>query len=375
MTMTDIPVQPVPADLAPDPREVLGQRLLEALLGALELGAVHLGRELGLYTALRHAPATPSELAERAGIDERYAREWLEQQAACAVLELAPPSADASARSYSLSPAHAEVLTEGDSPYFAAGIAQVAAGVASVMPLLPKAYREGTGIAYSAFGPHLRAGIAALNRPMFVNELASTWIPAVPELHDQLTSGAEVTVLDLGCGSGASSIAIARGFENARVIGLDLDPTSVAEAQAAATAAGLSERVRFLLADSAEASAHLGPGSVDVVTVFEALHDMGDPVGALRSARDLLKPGGGILVADEGAAEEFEAPAGVIDRFNYGFSVLHCLPATRAEDAKEANGTVLRPGTMRRWAHEAGFSRCAVVDIAHPFWRFYHLEG
>ena len=100
---------------------------------------------------------------------------------------------------------------------------------------------------------------------------------------------------------------------------------------------------------------------------------MGDPVGALRTARSLLAPGGSVLVADERVGEEFTGEADLVERFNYGWSVLHCLPATLAEEPVEANGTVLRPGTVRRWAAEAGFARCVVLDLEHPFWRFYHL--
>jgi 2-polyprenyl-3-methyl-5-hydroxy-6-metoxy-1,4-benzoquinol methylase len=156
-------------------------------------------------------------------------------------------------------------------------------------------------------------------------------------------------------------------------VGLDLDDASVAAARAAADAAGVADRVSFTVGNAATAA---GPdGSYDVVTIFEALHDMGDPAGVLRTARGLLTAGGSVFVADERVREDFSAPGDLIERLNYGWSILHCLPATLAEDPVEANGTVLRPATVRRWAQDSGFATCEVLDIDNPFWRFYRLSG
>jgi ubiquinone/menaquinone biosynthesis C-methylase UbiE len=179
-------------------------------------------------------------------------------------------------------------------------------------------------------------------------------------------------VLDLGCGLGASALALARAHPRARVLGVDLDEASVAEARAAAAEAGVADRVSFVAGDAAQ----LAPEApFDLVTIFEALHDMGDPVGALRAARAVLADGGSVLVADERVADVFTAPGDPTERLMYGWSILHCLPATMAEDPVEATGTVLRAPTLAGWAAAAGFTGFEVLPIDNPFWRFYRLHG
>jgi SAM-dependent methyltransferase len=356
-----------------DARELLAGRLVDGLTQALELFGVYLGVELGLYRALAElGAATAAELAERAGIDTRYAREWLEQQAVAGYLACDDPAEPAERRRFRLPAGHAEVLADPDSPYHAAPLALALAGTAGVLAKLPEAYRGGGGVAYADYGRAIRDGIAAANRPMFLHELAGVWLPAAPDLDRRLRSAPAPRVLDLGCGLGASSLALARAYPRATVLGIDLDEASVAGARAAAAEAGLADRVSFAVGDAA----HLSPEApFDLVTVFEALHDMGDPVGALRAARELLADGGSVLVADERVADVFTAPGDATERMMYGWSILHCLPATLATDHVEANGTVLRAPTLARWAAGAGFPEFEVLAIDNPFWRFYRLGG
>jgi SAM-dependent methyltransferase len=140
----------------------------------------------------------------------------------------------------------------------------------------------------------------------------------------------------------------------------------------AAAEAGVADRVSFVVGDAAR----LAPEApFDLVTIFEALHDMGDPVRALRAARERLADGGSVLVADERVADTFTAPGDATERLMYGWSILHCLPATLAEDPVEATGTVLRAPTLARWAAAAGFTDFEVLAIDNPFWRFYRLRG
>lgn len=191
----------------------------------------------------------------------------------------------------------------------------------------------------------------------------------MPEIDRRLRApGARV--LDLGCGLGHSSVALARAYPKVTVCGVDLDEASIVEARRTAAEAGVADRVTFRAQD---ASAAAGPA--DLVTIFEALHDMGDPVAVLAAARSALRPGGSVFIGDERVADEFTAPAGPIERLQYAFSVLHCLPATRAENPAGANGTVLRAPTVLRWAQNAGFTRPEVLTIANDFWRFYRLRG
>jgi len=356
-----------------DARELLAGRLIDGLTQAMEIFGVYLGVELGLYRVLAASgSATEDELAGQAGVAARYAREWLEQQAVAGYLACDNPSDPVERRRFRLPAGHAEVLVDGDSPYHLAPLALVLAGTARVLPRLVEAYRRGQGVAYAEYGRELRDGIAAANRPMFRHELGSVWLPAVPDLHQRLRSAPPARVLDLGCGLGASSVALAHAYPRATVLGIDLDAASVAAARDAAAAAGVADRVSFEAGDAAQLT---NEGPFDLVTMFEALHDMGDPVGALRAARRLLAEAGSVLVADERVADTFTAPGDATERLMYGWSILHCLPATLAEDPVEATGTVLRAPTLAGWAAAAGFAVVDVVAIDNLFWRFYRLRG
>ncbi|MBG0560285.1 class I SAM-dependent methyltransferase [Actinoplanes aureus] len=338
--------------------EALAERLLGALTGAVELCTVELGRQLGLYAAVRDGARDPAELAKAAGIDERYAREWLEQQAAAGFLT----------GSFELAPGAEEVLLDEGGPAYAGAAGEFALGVALLTPRVIEAFRTGAGVPYSEYG-HVRHGIAGFNRPMFDHSLTTEWLPAVPEIEQRLRATPGARILDLGCGMGYSSVALALAYPSVTVRGVDLDEHSVAEARRIAAEAGVADRVSFTTGDAAEAG-----GDYDLITIFEALHDMGDPVGVLRNARALLNPGGSVFIADERVSDEFTAPAGEIERLQYAFSVLHCLPATRAENPVVANGTILRAPTLLGWARDAGYSRPEVLDVPNDFWRFYRLR-
>lgn len=356
-----------------DAREALAERLVEDTTHSLETLSVYLGLELGLYRALaKLGTSTEADVAAQAGVAPRYAREWLEQQAAAGYLACNDSTRPAEERRYRLPAGHAEVLLDADSPYHAAPVAGMLASIAQVLPQLLEAYRSGGGVPYAAYGREMRRGIAALNRPMFLHELASIWLAGVPDLDQRLRSVPPARVLDLGCGLGASSIALAGAYPRAVVQGVDLDEASITEARDQAAQEGVADRVTFVVGDAA----HLAPeAQFDVVTIFEALHDMGDPVGVLRATRTLLAPEGSLLVADERVADAFTAPGDPVERFMYGWSILHCLPVSLAEGPVEATGTVLRAPTVARWAAAAGFDRFEVLPIDNPYWRFYRMSG
>jgi SAM-dependent methyltransferase len=356
-----------------DAREALAERLVDDTTHALETLSVYLGLELGLYQALtRLGTATEADVATTTGIAPRYAREWLEQQATAGYLACDDPALSAEERRYRLPPGHAEVLLDADSPYHAAPVAAILAGIAGILPQLLAAYRSGRGVPYAAYGQQLRRGIAALNRPMFLHELASTWLPAMPDLERRLRSAPPARLLDLGCGLGASSIALAHAYPRVQVLGVDLDQASITEARDQAAEAGVADRVTFVAGDAAQVASET---PFDLVTIFEALHDVGDPVGTLRTVRALLAADGHVLVADERVADAFTTPGDPTERFMYGWSILHCLPATLAERPVEASGTVLRAPTVARWAAAAGFTGFEVLPIDNPFWRFYRMRG
>ena len=242
--------------------------------------------------------------------------------------------------------------------------------LAGVLHRIPETYRTGQGVPYPDYGADCRVAIAHMNRPMFVNDLAG-WFRGDPELHARLqASGARV--LDLGCGTGWSSIALARAYPGLRVDGVDSDEASIDDARRNAAEAGMAGAVTFEVRDAADPATR---GAYDLACIFEALHDMARPVEALRTVRGLLGDGGVLVVADEKVAEEFTAPGDEIERLNYGFSRWHCLPASRVETPSAAAGTALRPATVRGWAEQAGFAGVRVMPVDHAFWRFHRLEG
>jgi ubiquinone/menaquinone biosynthesis C-methylase UbiE len=360
------------ADPAPDGRaEALVERLFGGLLGGMELLSVEIGRRLGLYDAMhRHGPVGCDEFAARSGVAARYAREWLEQQAVAGVVEVDDQDASPAERRYRLPDAHAAVLVDTASPTYFTGCGPFLLGLAQAVPDVAAAYRTGAGVPYAGFGAEIRHGIELFNRPMYTHELAG-WLDALPDVRARLRAGTG-GVLDVGCGVGWASIAIARAFPGSTVQGVDSDEASITAARHHAEQAGLADRVTFEVGNAAEP---LGDSArFSLACVFEALHDMGDPVGALRRIRAVLEPGAPVLVADERVADTFTAPGDEVERFMYTFSVLHCLPATMAESTAVANGTVLRESTVRDWAAQAGYGAVTVLPIDNDFLRFYRLD-
>jgi SAM-dependent methyltransferase len=353
----------------PTTEEALTARVLESTIHALEVFSIHLGKELGLYAALRAGgPCSPPELSRKAGIAVRYAREWLEQQAVAGFLVVEDSGRPADERRYALPAEHVNVLVAEDHPAHLAPLAQMVAGIGGALDRVASAYRTGEGVAYPHFGAAFRRGQAGINRPAFLNDLASLWIPAVPELHAALTSSS-ARVADVGCGVGWSTIAMARAYPQARVIGFDVDEASVADARALAAAQGVPAHF-----EQRDASDLVHDGPFDLALVLEALHDMSRPVEALAALRAALAPGGSVLVADEKVADHFHAPAGDIERLMYGWSIVHCLPVSLAEQPSEGIGTVIRTDTVRGLAARAGFTRVDVLPVDAGFFRLYRLR-
>jgi 2-polyprenyl-3-methyl-5-hydroxy-6-metoxy-1,4-benzoquinol methylase len=361
-------------DLEERRRDALAGRLFEATLGAFELLSVYLGDRLGLYGALRdHGPATAGELAAAAGIDPRYAREWLEQQAVASFLEVDSVEAEPAARRYSLPDGHADVVLDPDHLALMAPMARFVVGAAQRMPELLDAYRTGEGVAWSDYGPDVIEAQAAINRPQFGTHLASSWIPAMADIDARLRDDPGARVADVGCGTGWSTIAIARGYPSALVDGLDVDPGSIDQANEMLAGLGddLAARVTFAARDAADPAL---AGRYDLVTIFEALHDMAQPVPVLQAVRELLAPGGAVLVADERVAERFTAPGDETERLMYGYSLVLCLANGLADQPSVATGTVLRPAAIEAMAKDAGFSRMSILPVEHDTFRFYRLD-
>jgi SAM-dependent methyltransferase len=356
------------AGAPPSDTDALVERLFGAAIDTLEIASVHIGGRLGLYRALAEAgDATPGELAARTGTAERYLREWLEQQAVAGLLSVDDPSAEAGERRYRLPEAHRPVLVDEEDLNYLTPLASLAIGVCGPMEALLAAYRTGDGVPFAAY--HIHDAIGEINRPQYITHVAD-WLGSIREVDARLCAQPPARVADLACGTAWSSIAIARAYPEVLVEAIDEDAASIDSARANVAAAGLSDRVRPAVQDASDPRL---AGRYDLVTIFEALHDMNHPVEALRAARSLLADGGSVVIADERVAERFTAPGDEIERLNYGFSVLHCLAVGSLDEDSAGTGTVIRPDTVRAYAAEAGFARVDVLPIEHDFWRFYRL--
>jgi 2-polyprenyl-3-methyl-5-hydroxy-6-metoxy-1,4-benzoquinol methylase len=337
----------------------------------MDLLCVYLGDQLGLYRALGSAgPSTSAELASAVGVNERYAREWLEQQAMAGILETQNPGATDAERRYTVPAGHDEVLLDVGSLNGMAPMAQLVVACALPIHAVLEAFRTGDGVPYADYGADLHEGQARFTQPLFDNLLATDWFPAVPAVHDRLKSDPPAHVADVACGLGRSSIAIARGYAKVTVDGIDLDRASIERAQQLLSGTGVEDRVTFHCRDAADPELS---GRYDLVTIFEALHDMSYPVEVLRTAHGLLSDGGRVLVADERTAERFALDAGDVERLYYGFSVLHCLPVGMIGENAAGTGTVMREDTVHDYAQQAGFMDFEVAPIENDFWRFYLL--
>lgn len=351
-------------------RNAFVERMFNACISALDLLHVYVGDRLGLYRVLAvDRSMTPGELSSRCGLSERYVREWLEHQAVAKILTVEESSAG---RRFALPKAHAEVLTDGESLAFMAPLSQGIVALARTLPQVLQAFRTGGGVSFDEFGDDIRWFISRINRPMFLNLLASEWFPKVPGLVERLRADPPARIADVGCGTGWSAIAITRAFPKVEVVGLDLDEDSVKEARENAARAGVASRLSFECRDAADPA--LG-GQFDLVCAFETIHDMCDPAGALRAMRALRSEAGTVLVADERVADEFTTEVENGERFQWGWSALHCLPTALTAPPAAGTGTIMRAPLLRRYAQEAGFADLEVLPIENDFWQFYRLMG
>jgi 2-polyprenyl-3-methyl-5-hydroxy-6-metoxy-1,4-benzoquinol methylase len=353
------------------PPEAMIDRLRRAASGTFEISAMVIGLRLGLYKALHvGGPATSAELAARTGTAERPVREWLEHGAVNGHLELEADSDDPTARRFSLPPAHAEALLDMDSLNYAGTMAiQVIAAVNS-LPRVIESFRTGEGFAYGASGDDMRVSEGDANRPAYLGPLGREWLPSIADVHARLMAEPPARIADIGCGLGWSSIGMALAYPKVSVDALDLDAPSIEMARNNAAEAEVNDRIRFGVADAASTGL---TGDYDLITLFEAFHDMAHPVAILSELARLLRADGSIVIADTRTSEHFDAPGDAMECYHYGWSVMQCLHSG-LQGGGAGTGTVMRPETLRRFAEAAGLGRVDVLPIEHDSWRFYRLR-
>ncbi|MGH9660986.1 MAG: SAM-dependent methyltransferase, partial [Bryobacteraceae bacterium] len=297
--------------------------------------------------------------------NQRCVREWLEQQSVVGIVEVNDGT-------FHLPAAHAEVLADPDSLNYLAPLFQLLAGATRPLDSIVNAYRTGDGVPYREYGREFVEGQGAMNRTMFLQQLGSEWLPAIPDIAARLDSDPPARIADVGCGAAWSSIGIARTYPKVVIDGFDLDSPSVDLARENIRQAGLSDRVTVHVRDAGDPRL---AGRYDLVAAFECIHDMSNPVDALRAMRQLLAPGGLALVVDERVGDHFSVPgAEPLESMMYGWSILHCLLVGMAQKPSAETGAVMRADTMRRYGQEAGFHSVDVLPIDNPLFRFYRLR-
>jgi SAM-dependent methyltransferase len=338
--------QEAPA-IDPQKLEAFVGRAVEEVGATVNTALVVIGDKLGLYRALAGAgPLTSAELAERTGTVERYVREWLNAQAAGGFVEYDPQSGR-----YTLPAEHAIALTDSDSPAYLPGFFQIALGAVTDSPKIEEAARGGETVGWHEHVHDVHEGCERFFRPGYNASLIDAWLPALEGVVGKLEQGG--LVADVGCGHGASTILMAQAFPDSTFVGHDYHDGSIAVARERAEEAGLGERVRF---HTAAASSYAGEG-YDLVTMFDCLHDMGDPIGAAQHVRSTLSPDGAWMIVEPAAGDRIEDNLNPIGRTYYGFSTLLCTPASLSQEVGLALGAQAGEARIRDVVEAAGFSR------------------
>ncbi len=323
--------------------------LMEKIIGdmgaAFSTALVVIGDKLGLYKAMAGAgPMTPAELAQRAGIHERYAREWLNSQAAGGFVTY-----DSAAGKYLLTEEQAFALADESSPVFIPGAFQLIGAVIKDEPKISEAFRTGRGFAWHEHDPGLFEGTERFFRPNYAAHLIKSWIPSLQGVEEKVRSGAKVA--DVGCGHGASTILMAKAYPHSTFVGFDYHPASVEWAHRRAKEAGVGDRVRF---EVATAKTFPGDG-YDFVAFFDCLHDMGDPVGAAAHVRQTLDRDGTWMIVEPRAGDRIEENLNPVGRVFYSASALICTPGSMAQEVGLALGAQAGEARLRQVLEEGGF--------------------
>jgi SAM-dependent methyltransferase len=316
-------------------------RAIQDVAATFQAGLVLIGDRLGLYRAMAAAGGlTPADLAKRTGTHERYVREWLSAQAAGGYVTY-----DAATGRFTLPPEQAFVLLDADLP----GAFMLGVGSVNAESRIANAFRTGDGVGWHEHDPAVFEGCERFFRPGYAMNLTSRWIPALQGVQARLEAGARVA--HVGCGHGASTIIMAQAFPRSTFLGFDYHVESIQWARRVAEKAGVTERVTF---EVAPASQYPGKG-YDLVTFFDCLHDMGDPVGAARHVRESLAPGGSWMLVEPMANDRLEDNLNPIGRLYYAASTLLCTPASLSQEVGLALGAQAGETRLRKLLSDAGF--------------------
>ncbi len=336
-------------------QELIGKAVTE--MSVTESGPlVYLGDKLGLYKAMAGAgPLTSQSLADRTGTHERYVREWLNNQAAGGYVDY-----DAAAGTYELSDEAAHVWADEASPFFLAGWIELIASMWADADVLADVFRTGEGLIWGDHDDRLYRGCERFYAPLYRRSLVQEWIPSLDGVEETLRRGAHVA--DVGCGYGISTVLLAQAYPRSTFVGYDSHAGSIVAAEKAAADAGVADRVRFEVADAAS----FGGRGYDLVCFFDALHDLGDPVGAAAHARASLAEGGTVLVVEPTAGDRVEDNFNPVGRTYYAGSTFLCTPSSLAQPGSLGLGAQAGPERLTEVLFQAGLTRCRAT-VTTPF--------
>jgi SAM-dependent methyltransferase len=329
---------------------------------AMHAASVSLGDKLGLWTALAQRPATPTELAHRTGLDARYLDDWLKAQYVSGYA-----GHDATTGRFSLSAEQAAVLADPSAPTYLAGAATLAGVLHRDDALAIEAFRTGRGIGWHEHHGDLFSGTERLFRPAYAANLVDAWIPALDGVEARLRAGGKVA--DVGCGFGASTILLAQAFPACTIVGFDYHEASIEAARDRAAAAGVADRATF---EVATASDFPGAG-YDLICIFDALHDMGDPVGAARHIKGALASTGTFMFVEPMAGETLDDNVNIVGRMFYSVAPFVCTAHARSQHGPHELGNQVPDSTWDALTREAGFSRFRRA-CETPFNRIYEVR-
>jgi ubiquinone/menaquinone biosynthesis C-methylase UbiE len=344
------------------------EQFINQLMGYVSSSAVtamiYIGDRVGLFKTMAGAgPLSVAETAAKSGLQERYVREWLSAMAAAGIVEY-----DAATERFTFPEEHAATLADENSPSFLAGFFQNTPAMIAVAPRVAEAFVKGGGVPFSEFGPDVIAGIDRSNRSQYQFHLVKRWLPTMPEVMAQLQAGARVA--DVGCGSGYPSVIMAQAFPNSRFCGFDVSEESLARARANAQDKGVSDRVEFRRVSATELPSDT---KFDFITSFDAIHDMVDPRGVLRSIRSALADDGAYFMVEPKAGETLADNLGPMGAMMYSISTLHCMTVSLAHGG-EGIGTAISPSKIRELAEQAGFTKVKRLPIEHLAQAFYEIR-
>jgi SAM-dependent methyltransferase len=304
-----------------------------------------IGDKLGLYQAMAGAgPISSAALAEKAGLAERYVREWLGNQVSWGYVDYDPQT-----QAYELPEEHAFALADPESPVFLGGAFDVLAAEWASEERITNAFRTGDGVGWHEHDPRLFRGVERFFRPGYKANLVPAWIPALDGVEAKLNDG--ITVADVGCGHGASTILMAEAYPNSHFVGFDYHDASIEAAEKAAASAGVADRVRFEVATAKDYG-----GTYDLICFFDCLHDMGDPVGAAGHARESLAPGGTVLLVEPTAPDALTGDINPVAAMFYSASTMLCTPNSLSQEVGAALGAQAGEQKLREVFTSAGYS-------------------